>query len=428
MNSTDISNASGLRVAVVGGGVAGIVSAWLLQRRHEVTIFEANGHLGGHTHTFVIEGGPDEGTPVDTGFIVMNDRTYPLFGRFLDQLGVDTRPTTMSFSFTDEASGLTYSGSGPDGLFAQRSNLLRPSFLRMLLGIRRFWSDANRDLARGSVPSVSLEDYIAGRYPAEAVNDYIIPMASAIWSSPPGEIGRFPAESFLRFFHNHGLLGVRNLPQWMTVKGGSHSYVKAFQSSFRGRILLNCPVRGLSRREGGVLLRTTGGSPHRFDKAVMAAHADDALALLEDPSDEERLLLGAWRYHDNDTILHTDTSALPPEKRAWACWNYCREKAGADSRPVSVTYSMNLLQGLGTVNHYCVSLNRQAPVRPDSVVARMVYRHPAYSFGSVDTQKSLHLLNGVKNTFYCGSYFGYGFHEDAVRSAVEVGRLFGIPL
>ena len=418
----------GLRIGIVGGGVAGIVASWLLGQKHHVTLFESNDYLGGHTHTIVVDQGADAGTPVDTGFIVLNDRTYPLLNTFLDRLGVSTRPTGMSFSFHDRVSGLVYSGSGLNGLFAQRRNLIRPSFLKMVRGIFQFWADAKRDLAAGSVPPVSLGEYLEGRYPRTTIDNYILPMAAAIWSTSASEVHRFPAESFLHFFNNHGLLGVRDRPQWMTVAGGSHSYVKAFQDSFGGRILLGAQVKTVSRHEGGVTIRTAKDEEYTFHRAVMAVHADDALSLLEDPSGDETRLLGPWRYQVNNTVLHTDTSVLPPQTRAWSSWNYCREDGEGDTRPVSVSYSMNLLQGLNTANHYCVSLNRQTPIREDAVIARMIYRHPSYTFASVGTRGELHQLNGVRNTWFCGSYFGYGFHEDAVRSAVDVGRDFGIEL
>jgi len=416
------------RIAVVGGGVAGIVSAWLLQRDHHVTLLEANDYLGGHTHTIIIKDGPDAGTPVDTGFIVLNDRTYPLLRKFLAALGVGTRNTSMSFSFHDQVNGLTYSGSGLNGLFAQRTNLGRPAFWRMLRGMFRFFRESEEALAAGAVPDVSLGDYLSGRYPRETIEDYILPMASAIWSTAPDEMGRFPAQSFLKFFHNHGLLSINDRPQWMTVAGGSHSYVKAFEGSFSGQIRLGDPVLGISRGNAGVFIRTRGEPALAFDKVVIASHADDALKMLEDPSADEKRLLGPWRYQPNSTVLHSDTSALPSIRRAWACWNYCRESIGNSDFPVSVSYSMNLLQGLETLNHYCVSLNRQTPVREDAVVARMVYRHPLYTFDSVRTQEELPELNGRLNTWFCGSYFGYGFHEDAVRSAVLVGRDFGASL
>jgi predicted NAD/FAD-binding protein len=428
-DSTSMTGAAGkgLRIAVVGGGVAGIVAAWLLQKEHRVTLLEANDYLGGHTHTIVIEEGPDTGTPVDTGFIVLNDRTYPLFRSFLENMGVPTRFTNMSFSFHDKVKGLTYSGSGLNGLFSQRRNLMRPSFWRMLGGMVRFFRESEEALEKSAVPEVSLGEYLLG-YPRETIEDYILPMAAAIWSAAPGEVESFPAESFLRFFHNHGLLGIRDRPQWMTVAGGSHSYVKTFSNSFSGEIRLSQPVSGISRSGAGVNVRLDSGESLPFDRVVVAVHADEALKVLEDPSSDEDRLLGAWRYQPNKTVLHTDTTVLPPLKRAWSCWNYCREGSGDETLPVSVSYSMNLLQGLTTKRHYCVSLNRRTPVRADSIITSMLYRHPIYDFNSLRAQGELPSLNGRQNTWFCGSYFGYGFHEDAVRSAVQVGRDFGVKL
>jgi len=417
-----------LRIAVVGGGVAGIVAAWLLQREHDVTLFEANDYLGGHTHTIIIEDGPDAGTPVDTGFIVHNDRTYPYFRRFLNRLHIETVNTDMSFSFHDRVTGLVYSGSGLNGLFAQRGNLLRASFWRMIHGMLRFFKEAKEALEKDHIPEVSLGEYLTGRYPEETIENYILPMAAAIWSTAPGQMEDFPARSFLRFFDNHGLLSVGGRPQWMTIAGGSHSYVRAFRRVFSGTVRLSEPVLGIARGETNVRIRTLKGGAMDFDKVVVAAHADDALSMIEDPSTDEVRLLGPWRYQVNETILHTDTSVLPPLKRAWSCWNYCREKTQDRNHPVSVSYSMNLLQGLSTTNHYCVSLNRRTPVKEEAVISRLVYRHPSYTFASVGTQEELPSLNGRHHTWFCGSYFGHGFHEDAVKSAARVGLDFGAVL
>jgi predicted NAD/FAD-binding protein len=418
-----------LRVAVAGGGVAGIVAAHLLQERHEVTLLERNDYLGGHTHTVVIPDGPDAGTPVDTGFIVLNDRTYPLFTTFLDRLGVPTRYSEMSFSFCDAGTGFCFSGTGLNGLFAQRRNLLRPSFYRMLAGIVRFCREARQGIQAGTIPDVTLGEYLeTGRYPAETVENYVLPMAGAIWSSRPVDAQRFPVFAFLRFFDSHGLLSLRDRPRWLTVRGGSHTYVRAFQARFTGEIRLGSRVVGVDRRGEGVTVRLEGGQELGFDRVVIAAHADEALAMLDDPSPDESRLLGAWSYQSNRTTLHTDTAALPPSRRAWASWNYTRESGEGGERPVSVSYYMNRLQGLSAHNHYCVSLNRRTPLRSGSVIAEMEYRHPTYTFPSMATQIELPALNGRSNTWFCGSYFGYGFHEDAVRSAVEVGRQFGVEL
>ena len=416
----------GSSLAVVGGGVAGIVSAHLLQRRYRVTLFEANDYLGGHTHTIVIPDGPDAGTPVDTGFIVLNDQTYPHFTRFLEDLGVSTRDSEMSFGFHCRHSGLTYAGSGLNGLFAQRGNLWRPAFWIMLRDIARFGSRSRRMLREDSVPRITLGQLLdRGQYGRGMREDYILPMASAIWSTPADSIEDFPAEPFLRFFDNHGLLSLKDRPQWRTVVGGSHTYVKAFRDRFRGAVRLNNPVNEVRRGSAGVSLTTADGDRGEFDGVVIAAHADQALSMLADPDQDESRLLGCWRYQANRTVLHTDPSVLPPLKRAWASWNYVRDRAEEGRGQVSVTYYMNRLQGLDTDGHYCVSLNLRTPPHPGTVVAEMTYYHPTYSFPAMESQGELKGINGRRNTFFCGSYFGYGFHEDAVRSAVDVARLLG---
>jgi predicted NAD/FAD-binding protein len=418
-----------LRIAVVGGGVAGITAAHLLQRRHDVTLFERNDYVGGHTHTIAVPDGPDAGTPVDTGFIVLNDRTYPTFHRLLAGLGVGVRPAEMSFSLHDERRRFFYAGNALNGLFAQRRNAVRPSFLRMLRDILRFSRDGLRTLERGSDAGLPLRDYLAQRaYGPELARDYLVPMSAAIWSTSPAEVLDFPAGSLLRFFKNHGLLSLRDRPQWQTVVGGSHAYVRAFLARFAGRVHTASPVGALRRTPAGVVLRTTGGQELDFDRAVIAAHADEALALLADPSEEERRLLGAWRYLENRTVLHADPAVLPPRRRAWASWNFVREAGSSDAAPVSVSYWMNLLQGLEAHQEYCVSLNRRSAVREERVIARLVYHHPAYTEASLATQASLPALNGPRATYFCGSYFGHGFHEDAVRAGAAVGRAFGLEL
>lgn len=417
-----------LRIAVVGGGVAGITAAHILQRRHEITLYERNDYVGGHTHTIVVPEGPDAGTPVDTGFIVCNDRTYPLFLRLLEQLEVGLRKTEMSFGFHCERTGLHYAGTGLNGLFAQRRNLLRPGFWRLIREIGRFCRDAQDHLEIDAVPTTTLGEYLCDRgYPALLTDEYIRPMASAIWSTAPDEVLAFPAEAFLRFFDNHGLLSLTDRPQWYTIFGGSQRYVKAFLRSFRGVVRTGAQVLSLSREEKGVRLRTSDRGDERFDAAVLATHADEALGLLENPTAEEGRLLGAWRYQSNRTVLHSDPAVLPSPRRGWACWNYVRE-GGHEEGPVSVTYYMNRLQGLETQHDYFVTLNRRSSHPPETVIAEVTYTHPTYTFESMATQADLPSLNGRRRTFFCGSYFGYGFHEDAVRAGVAVGQAFGLDL
>ncbi|TNF47950.1 MAG: FAD-dependent oxidoreductase [Deltaproteobacteria bacterium] len=417
------------KIAVIGGGVAGIVAAHLLQKQHEVTLFEQNDYLGGHTHTIEINDGPDAGLAVDTGFIVLNDATYPLFRKFLVQLGVEVRVSEMSFGFQNHQTGLVYAGTDLNGLFAQRSNLFSPVFYRFLLEIVRFCKQAQRDLDQKDIEKITLGEYLVkGRYSSALIDNYLVPMAGAIWSTPALQIHDFPAGPFLHFFRNHGLLALRNRPLWRTVVGGSSAYVKAFARSFSGKIHLEQPVCTIKRDPGRVQLTLADGSSQNFDQVVIATHADQALRLLQDPSELEQQLLSPWQYQLNQTVLHTDSSILPTRKHAWAAWNFTRQAREEEDRPVYVTYYMNRLQGLRAQNDYCVTLNRDEPFRPNTVIAEMAYHHPLYSFDSMATQERLPQLNGCNRTCFCGSYFGYGFHEDAVRSGVGVAKTFGLEL
>lgn len=410
------------RIAVIGAGVAGLTAAYLLGRDHDVTLFERNEDPGGHTHTIAVPDGPDAGTPVDTGFIVMNHRNYPLFSRLLAHLGVRLQDSDMSFSYHCERTGFQYAGTGWNGLFAQRRNLASPAFWRMLRDILRFNARARRDLAAGGLAGQELGEYVARQgLSREFAERYLYAMAAAIWSAPPSEIRRFPALSFVRFFENHGLLSLSEAPRWKTVAGGSRTYVEAMLRRFSGRLRLRAEVRAVRRGLEGVAVATAEGA-ERFDRAVIAAHADEALALLEDPSEEERRLLGAWGYSTNRTVLHTDATVLPPLRRAWASWNYAREAAAGEEAPVSLTYHMNRLQRLRTQAEYCVTLNRTAPIPAQRVIRELVYTHPRYSPAALASQPELQRLNGARRTWFCGSYFGYGFHEDAVRAGVQAAR------
>lgn len=410
------------RVAVIGGGVAGIVAAHLLQDFCEVTIFEKEDYLGGHTHTVSVPHGPDAGTPVDTGFIVFNEATYPLFIRFLEELKVPSRETQMSFGFHCERTGLFYAGTDLAGIFAQRSNVFSARYYRFLFEIVRFCRQGKADLTHAQELG-TLDDYVARhRFSPFMVENYLLPMAAAIWSTPAGRVGQFPALSFLRFFNNHGLLSLLDRPKWRTVAGGSCSYVRAFLRRFRGTVRLETPIARVLRGAAGVSVEVAGEEPRIFDDVFIAAHADQALRLLGDPSPEEARLLGAWRYEENTTVLHTDVSVLPPTPKAWACWNFRRE-AREESR-VYVTYAMNLLQGLSAQKQYLVTLNRPSPHEESQVLASLVYHHPVYTRDSMDTQSSLASLNGQRSTYFCGSYFGFGFHEDAVRSSHEAVAQF----
>ena len=418
------------KIAVVGSGVSGIVSAYLLQEKYQVTLFEQNDYLGGHTNTVEITKGPDAGLAIDTGFIVLNDATYPLFQKFLARLDVPTRVSEMSFGFQCLQTGLVYAGNDLNGLFAQRKNLLNPDFYHFLYEIIRFNRTASRDLDAGPVAAITLGEYLQqGKFSSYMIENYLLPMAAAIWSTPTLRAADFPAEAFLRFFKNHGLLAIRNRPQWKTVVGGSFAYIKAFKRDFTGKYHLNSGVEKVFREVDGVRLQFIDGRNERFDHVVIASHADQALRLLGDPSAEELRLLSPWEYQLNHTVLHTDASLLPQQKPAWSAWNFTREVTeDADHQPVFVSYYMNRLQGLTANQDYCVTLNRHESFRPETVIAEFDYYHPQYSFASLATQSELPSLNGENNSWFCGSYFGYGFHEDAVRSAVAVAEDLGVHL
>lgn len=418
-----------LHIAVIGGGVAGIVAAYLLQRKHNVTLYEKNNYIGGHTNTVTISDGPDRGTPVDTGFIVMNDRTYPLFNRFLSQLNVSISKTDMSFSYTDRKTGLQYASTDFDGIFAQRENLLNPSFWSLLRGIVKFNHVTRKRLHEGTLAGMTLMEHLEKEGIGKKVaKEFVLPMAGAIWSAPDSRIAEFPAETFARFYENHGLLSLTEHPQWYYIQGGSQTYVRAFLKDFKGNAISDCEISAVRRMESKVGVTRLGGAEELFDRVVIAAHADEALKILSDPSPDEARLLSAWTYSQNDTFLHRDPAFITENRRAWASWNYIREADARDDDPVTLTYDMTRLQRLNTPDRYCVTLNPGKAVSTEHLIRKLHYAHPVYSFASLATQSELAHLNGRNNTFFCGSYFGYGFHEDAVKSAVAVGRLLGIDL
>ena len=418
-------NESSLDIAVAGGGVAGIVAAYLLARRHRVTLYEKNSYVGGHTHTIEVDEGNGSAACVDTGFIVFNDRTYPNFIRFIKQLGVSRLQSAMSFTYWDPGMGFTYNTTRP---FADKKNLLRPSFWRLLFEIDRFNKTTRRWLAQNRLANMTLGQYLrqAGFSPALAKH-YVSPVSAAIWSTGEQDILDFPAQTFARFFENHGLLSFSGHPQWYTIQGGSHEYVKAFLKTFPGTVHTGCPVKKIARENGGVRLWTHEAEAVH-DKVVIAAHADEALAMLTDPSDAEAKLLSLWQYAQNRVILHRDTSCLPPLQAAWGSWNYRQATKKAVRGPATLTYYMNQLQQLACQHHYCVTLNPDYPLSPGHMIADLNYAHPMFDKDATATQADLPGLNGVNNTWFCGSYFRYGFHEDAVMSAAAVGKEFGIEL
>ncbi len=407
-----------MRIAIVGSGVSGLVAAWLLHRVHDVTVFEARGRIGGHVHTVEV---PDRlGTvhAVDTGFIVYNEHNYPLFTRLLDQLGVASQPSEMSFSVRCDRTGLEYNGSTYPQLFAQRRNLFRPRFHRMLWDIVRFNRRASRDLPTG-FGSETLGAYLErGGFSPQLAEHYLVPMGSALWSTPPSSVLEMPVEFFVRFFSQHGMLTVDDRPQWRVVRGGSRTYVDALVAPFRDRVRKDTRVARVSRDLDSVLV-----NGEKFDHVVFACHADEALATLADPTEAERAILGALPYMDNAVILHTDTRVLPRQRRAWGAWNY--HIAGPAEDAVRVTYDMSALQTLPSDDRFLVTLNGANDVNQNSILFGATYRHPQYTVEGFAAQKRHAEISGER-THYCGAYWGYGFHEDGVRSGVRVAEGLGV--
>jgi predicted NAD/FAD-binding protein len=407
-----------MKVAVVGAGIAGNVVAAGLHPQHEVTVFEAGGHVGGHTHTHEVEV-LGRRVAVDTGFIVYNEQTYPRFVALLERLGVGTQASSMSFSVRNEATGLEYNGTTINTLFAQRRNLLRPSFHRMWRDILRFNKHAPDHLDAHERHDQTLGDYVRTHgYSREFVHDYLLPMAAAIWSAAPEDIGAMPARFLIGFFRNHGMLSVNDRPQWRTITGGSARYAERLVAPLRSRIHLRTAVAGVRRSGGRVQLRLADGELATFDRVVLACHSDQALALLEDPSREEREVLGAIPYQENEAVLHTDASLMPRARLAWAAWNY-HVQASAETR-VCVTYNMNILQGIDLPGALCVTLNRSEAIDPARILRRVTYHHPVFTAAAVTAQARFAEVSGVRGTYYCGAYWRYGFHEDGVISGERV--------
>lgn len=405
-----------MKIAIIGTGIAGNVVANRLAREHDITVFEANGYIGGHTNTVDVEEG-GRTLAIDTGFIVFNDRTYPNFLALLDEIGQSARESGMSFSVQNPSLGLEYNGSSLNGLFAQRGNLLRPRFIRMIRDILRFNEQAV--LVESSEPdSRTIGEYLDQEgYSLEFRRDYLVPMMAAIWSAEPGQALDMPFKFLVRFFHNHGLLQLKDRPQWYTIEGGSREYVKRLVAGHRDQIRLNAPVQSVSRMGDHVQVKAEGAPPESFDHVFIACHSDQALSLLADPTPAESEVLGAIPYQSNEAVLHTDVSLLPSRRRAWAAWNY-HLPAGNHDR-ASVTYNMNMLQGLDARRQYSVTLNNTAAIDPEQVIYRVDYQHPVFNLESVAAQARQRELNTGNMTSYCGAYWRNGFHEDGVHSAIE---------
>ena len=411
-----------MRIAVVGSGIAGLASAWLLSRKYDVTLFEANSYFGGHTHTHdVVQHGRNY--RIDSGFIVHNPSHYPLLTCMFNQLGVASQPTTMSFSVHNEASGLEYNAATLDTLFCQRRNLCSPRFIGMVRDLTRFHREAQALLdSPGEGPT--LGDYLAEHGYGSAFRDeHLVPMASALWSSPATQILGFPARYLVQFMANHQMLQVSDRPQWRVVRGGSSSYVQVLRAHWPVRERLDCAVRSIRRHADGAVVESAAGIEH-FDQLVLACHSDQALALLSDANEREQAILGAMPYQANDTVLHTDARVLPVRRKAWAAWNAWLPRDPSEA--CTVSYCMNLLQGIESPEPFVVTLNRTAAIDPDKVLARMQYHHPVYSHASVAAQMRKAEIQGQRRTWFAGAYWGWGFHEDGMRSAVEVAEALGV--
>lgn len=413
-------------IAVIGSGISGLTAAYVLSRRHNITVFEAGEHVGGHTATKSLRLNETE-YQVDTGFIVFNDRTYPNFIKLLSHLGVSSQATEMGFSVTCPETGFEYSGSGLKGLFAQRRNLLRPRFLKMLLEVVRFNRACTRAFNEDSIEKeLTLGEYLQREgYSKFFQRYYILPMVSAIWSSGLSGAASMPLLFFVRFFHNHGLLTVTNQPQWCTVKGGSKAYIAPITRQFRDSIRTQCPVQSVRRLgEGGVQICTDQFGKEYFDEVVIACHSDQALKLLADPSEEEYQILSAIPYQNNAVVLHSDTEMLPKCRKAWASWNYRMKAADVENQAV-LTYNMNMLQSLAAPQTLCVSVNAGADIDPNKILGRYNYSHPVFNRASIAAQQNWESISGKRNTHFCGAYWRNGFHEDGVVSGLRVAAALG---
>ena len=413
-----------MKIAIVGSGISGLTCAYLLNREHDITVFEKNDYVGGHTHTHEIEYDGEEFS-VDSGFIVYNEWTYPNFIKLLDQLGVERQLTRMGFSVKSEKNNLEYAGHSLNGLFAQRSNFFRPSFMRILFSMRRFNAEARDDLGILD-PQITLGQYLtSNNYPREFIQHYIIPIGAAIWSTVPKQMMDVPAVFFIRFFENHGLLQVVNRPNWWVISGGSKKYVEKMIYDFKGKIRLSTPVKNVKRGIDSITVKfgSNGLEKENFDSIIFACHSNQSLAMLDSPSKQEEEVLGAIKYQRNDALLHFDDSILPKRKNAWSSWNYLLDED--PNRAVALTYNMNILQSLKSDRTFCVSLNSGDLIDQSKVIKHLNYEHPLFTLSSINAQGRKHEVSGKNNTYYCGAYWRNGFHEDGVISALDVCKDFG---
>ena len=411
-----------MNVAVIGSGISGLTAAWMLQTQHEVSLFEADERPGGHTHTVKVAAGAQEELPVDTGFIVFNRRTYPIFCRLLDKFKVDAQDSDMGFSVQMQGNKVAYHGCGFWGLFAQPRNLLRPAHWRMLRDLLRFYREAP-DLLESKY-SPTLGEYLQeNNYSKVFLEEHLVPMAAAVWSTDPADILNFPARTLVRFFQNHGFLKVKDRPQWLTVQGGSGTYVDALLAELRGPLFLSTPVLGLRREDGKVWLKTAH-EEQCFDQVVVATHGDTALRMLTDATPLEQDVLTPFTFQANDVVLHQDSSLMPKSKRTWSAWNYFVPSQGVVR--ATVTYWMNCLQNLHSAEPLFVTLNRSSEIASDKVLGRFSYDHPIFSAAAVASQARHAEISGVAGIHFCGAYWRNGFHEDGAWSALRVAQSLGV--
>ncbi|MGD0198820.1 MAG: FAD-dependent oxidoreductase [Solirubrobacteraceae bacterium] len=412
-----------MRIAVIGAGVSGLVSAHLLAPQHDVVLYEAGAYAGGHTNTVRVDTA-DETHQIDTGFIVFNDRNYPQFERLLERLRVPSQPSHMSFSVADEHGAFEYNGASPNGVFATRELLRKPWFHRMLFEIPRF-QRAARKLIESEETGPSLGSWLEQeRFSQAFIERLIVPQASAVWSADPSQMWSFPARFLAEFFDNHGMLGLRGRPRWRVVRGGSARYVEALTRPFASRIRLSAPVAEIRRSDSHVELEVRGGDSERFDHVVIATHSDQALGMLADATAHEHEILGAIPYQANQAVLHTDVRMLPRRRRAWASWNY--HLLDEPQPRAAVTYHMNRLQTLSSSREFLVTLNRSESIDPAQVIRTIDYSHPVFTRAGVKAQQRVAEISGQNRTHYCGAYWGWGFHEDGVRSALRVAEGLGV--
>ena len=409
------------KVAIIGSGIAGMSAAWLLNRSHEITLFEAGDHIGGHSNT-VNAGSPENPLPVDTGFIVYNELNYPNLVALFDHLDVPTKASNMTFAASIDAGKFEYSGTGLNGLLGQRRNMINPRFWAMLTDVLRFYKTAPSLAGKSENLDLTLGAFLtANKYSDAFTRDHILPMGAAIWSTTARDMLDYPLAAFVRFFESHGLLNLVDRPQWRTVDGGSTEYVKRLTKPYADKINRTA-VTAIHRQQDGVYLETETGERHHFDEVVIATHADDALSLLSKPSNDERKFLGAFKYTENETYLHTDDQLMPKRRRVWSSWNYIEGGAGSEDKNLTVTYWMNQLQGIDDNHPLFVTLNPHIAPKEESIIRKFSYQHPLFDKAAMAAQKALWSLQGKDRTWFCGSYFGYGFHEDALQAGLAVAE------